>query len=400
MAKGANGRSSIYRDANGSWHGYISMPAGPDGRVRRRHVRGPTKAAVAAKVRKLEDQRAGGLVSGPAVTVSQWVRSWMALQEFAVRPNTLKGYRTDQRWIDRGCGHVRLERIGPGHIEAIWRVMLNAGLTSGSIVHCKRTLNAALNTAVGRGMLDRNPIRLATTPRWEPPEVTPFTADEARRVLDAARELRNSARWSVALALGLRQGEALGLRWDDVDLDIGTLKVRRQLQRRQWRHGCAARDQSPTCGTRAASCPARTGGGQELTDVKSTAGRRTLRLPAPLTTLLRQHQAVQAVERLAAGADWQDWGLVFAQVDGKPIDQKRDWLAWKALLVAAEVADARLHDARHTAATLLLVQGVPEIVAMEILGHTDLRVTRRYQHVADELLQDAADRIGAALWSP
>jgi integrase len=366
MAKGANGRSSIYRDANGSWHGYISMPAGPDGRVRRRHVRGPTKAAVAAKVRKLEDQRAGGLVSGPAVTVSQWVRSWMALQEFAVRPNTLKGYRTDQRWIDRGCGHVRLERIGPGHIEAIWRVMLNAGLTSGSIVHCKRTLNAALNTAVGRGMLDRNPIRLATTPRWEPPEVTPFTADEARRVLDAARELRNSARWSVALALGLRQGEALGLRWDDVDLDIGTLKVRRQLQRRQWRHGCAARDQSPTCGTRAASCPARTGGGQELTDVKSTAG----------------------------------WGLVFAQVDGKPIDQKRDWLAWKALLVAAEVADARLHDARHTAATLLLVQGVPEIVAMEILGHTDLRVTRRYQHVADELLQDAADRIGAALWSP
>jgi integrase len=337
-------------------------------------------------------------MSGSPVTVSEWMRSWMALQEVAVRPNTLKGYRTDTRWIGRGCGGVPLDQLRPEHVEAVYRMMLDAGLGAGSIVHVRRTLSAALNTAAGRGLLVGNPVKRAVTPRWAPPEVTPMTATQARKVLDAARGHRNPARWSVALALGLRQGEALGLRWGDVDLDTGTIRVRVQLQRAQWRHGCAPRDREPVCGHRADRCPARSGGGQQLVDVKSAAGRRTLRMPGPLVALLREQHADQAVQRAAAGERWRDWGLVFTQTDGRPLDQKRDWLAWKALLARAGVADARLHDARHTAATLLLVQGVADVVAMAVLGHTDLRVTRRYQHVADDLLQDAADRIGAALW--
>ncbi len=400
MTKAANGRSSIYKDASGTWHGYVSFPDAHDGRRVRRHVQDQTKAAVAAKVKALEEMRAGGLIGGPGITVAHWLRSWMAGQEVAVRPNTVKGYRTDVRWIVRACGPIRLDRLGPQHIEKVWRLMLDEGLSAGSVAHCRRTLNAALTVATTRGLLARNPVALAASPRWEPPEVVPLSADEAKRVLHEAKTRRNAARWSVALALGVRQGEALGLCWDAVDLDQATLAVRRQLQRRPWRHGCAPRDAEPTCGARAASCPRRSGGGQHLVEVKSSAGRRTIVLPDPLVAQLREHQGAQARERLAAGSHWADWGLVFAQPDGMPLDQKADWRAWKALLAAAGLPDARLHDARHTAATLLLVQGVSATVAMQLLGHSDPRVTRRYQHVVDVLRRDAAQRVGAALWDP
>src|SRR5207244_2016666 len=110
-------------------------------------------------------------------------------------------------------------------------------------------------------------------------EVDPLDADEARAVLAAATDRRNAARWSVALAIGLRQGEALGLQWPDVDLDAGTVSVRQALQRRRWQHGCG----SEPCGRRrAAECPARHGGGLVLTEVKSKAARRSIALPAGL----------------------------------------------------------------------------------------------------------------------
>jgi len=179
---------------------------------------------------------------------------------------------------------------------------------------------------------------------------------------------------AVALSLGLRQGEALGLPWDAVDLDTGLLTVRRALQRL---------------------------GGQGLVMVepKSSAGRRSVALPAPLIEGLRSHRAAQLEERLKAGSEWQDHGLVFAQPNGKPIDPRADNRAWKALLEAAGVRDARLHDARHTAATLLLLlQGVDNRVVMEILGHSQLSMTVRYQHVLPDLARDAADRMGKALW--
>jgi integrase len=132
---------------------------------------------------------------------------------------------------------------------------------------------------------------------------------------------------------------------------------------------------------------------------KSRAGRRTVVLPLPMREAMRMHRAAQAAERLAAGATWEDHGLVFAQVNGRPIDPGADWKAWKALLRAAGLRDARLHDARHTAATLLLTQHVPARVVMEILGHSQIGLTLgTYSHVMPELTDEAAQRMGDALW--
>jgi integrase len=236
-------------------------------------------------------------------------------------------------------------------------------------------ISRALKVALQRGRVARNVATLvdAPTPRRE--EAQPLTAAEAKRLLYAAKDLPNGARWSVALALGLRQGEALGLLWDAVDLDAGTLTVRRALQRQK-------------------------GKGLVLVEPKSRAGRRTIKLPAPLRDALRTHRTRQAEQRMTVANAWEDRDFVFCQPNGRPIDARRDWLDWKALLKAADVRDARVHDARHTAATLLLQQGVPARVVMEVLGHSQISLTLgTYSHVVPELAEEAAQRMEDALWS-
>ncbi len=212
----------------------------------------------------------------------------------------------------------------------------------------------------------------------------------------------------MALALGLRQGEALGLRWQYVNFEAATLTVRWQLQRLAWQHGCA---DPHACGIQrhdgncpadciahARACPQRTGGGLVLTELKTAKSRRTIALPAALVQALKAHRAAQLAERMAAGSRWHDGDFVWCQANGRPIGAHADWDDWKALLKAAKVRDARLHDARHTAATLLLAQGVDQRVVMEILGHSQISMTTRYTHVLPQVMTDAADRIGQALW--
>jgi integrase len=154
--------------------------------------------------------------------------------------------------------------------------------------------------------------------------------------------------------------------------------------------------------SRASKCPKRRGGGLVLAEPKSPTSRRTIKLPAPLVKELKAHRRWQRAERLATGPRWVGWEgreLVFCQSNGKPIDHRRDWGEWKALLKAAGVRDARVHDARHTAATLLLQQGVPARVAMDILGHSQITLTLgTYSHVVPELAEEAAERMRAALW--
>ncbi len=156
-------------------------------------------------------------------------------------------------------------------------------------------------------------------------------------------------------------------------MDAGTVTVRQALQRRPWQHGCG----DDPCGRkRGGNCPKRHGGGFVIVRPKSRAGRRTITLPPPLVTALRAHRERQDADRATAGNLWDNkHGLVFTRTDGHPIDPAADWREWKTLAKAAGVAAARLHDARHTAASLLLAQGVPARVAMEILGHSQIGLT-------------------------
>jgi integrase len=178
----------------------------------------------------------------------------------------------------------------------------------------------------------------------------------------------------VGLALGLRQGEALGLWWEDVDLPARVLRVRRALQRQR-------------------------GGGLVFTAPITARSRRTVPLPAQLVHALEDHKEQQDKERAAAGSLWRGSLCVFTTPVGTPVDPRNDYREFKKLLGRAGLPSVRLHDLRHTAASLLVAQGVPPRVVMEILGHSQIALTMNtYSHVAPEVSREAADRMAETLW--
>jgi integrase len=375
----ASGESSIYKDEEGRWHGFVSMGKKENGRRDRRHVSGAKRADVVAKVRAIEAKRDAGIVeaAGRAPTVAEWLDHWLDnIAARKVRARTLESYRSTVRLHLRpGVGHHRLDRLQPEHLERMYGALAEKGLSPATILRAHRVLSRALRVASQRGKVARNVATLVDPPAVKRPTTAlPLSADEARKVLTTAPAHRNAARWTVALAVGLRQSEALGLRWADVDLDNGTLTVRRGLHR-------VAQQ------------------GLVYEEPKADRSRRTLALPAQLVEALRAHRAAQLEERVAAGSLWEDHDLVFAQVNGRPIERKSDWKAWKNLLNEAGVREVRLHDGRHTAATLLLSEGVHPRVVMEVLGHSQMRTTTdTYSHVMPALGREAADRMGKALW--
>lgn len=179
-----------------------------------------------------------------------------------------------------------------------------------------------------------------------------------------------------------------------MDLKRGTLRIRRGRLRPKYRHGCG----EPGCGRKAGYCPDRKEIRKETGDTKSSAGKRTIGLPNPLISLLKAHQRKQDADRQVARQLWQDKDYVFAKPDGNPLNPNTDYHEWKELLKEAGVRDARLHDARHTAATVLLFLGVPTSTAMAIMGWSSAAMAKRYQHLTDSIRRNVAGQVGGLLW--
>jgi integrase len=396
MTKAANGRSCIHRRAGSTgWAGWVSFGTDPEtGRRLRKKVNAATKTEVAAKVAKLEADRDGGYAGlAGRNTVAEWLDWWVATKVGSVRPKTIIGYGVDRAHIVRSIGSIELTKLTAEHIEQMYAEILATGVAGpATTTHVRATLSAALNAAARRGRIARNPVTAATSPRQVSARVEPLSEAETRRVLAAAAGGRNAARWYLALLVGPRQGEALGLRWEDVDLDAGTLRIRRSLARAPWKHGCGS---VPCDGERGADCPQRHGGGLVTGPVKTAAGERTVALPAGLTGMLRAHRTAQTAERLRAGSAWRDTGHVFTDERGQPLDPRRDWGRWKELLASAGVRDARLHDARHSSATFALLDGVDPVVVMAWHGWGSRVMLDRYQHAVDTAQIAAAAKTDA-----
>jgi len=214
----------------------------------------------------------------------------------------LESYRSTVRLHLRpGIGHHRLDRLQPEHLERLYAALADTGLSSASILRAHRVLSRALRVATQRGKVARNVATLVDPPALRRPQTAlPPSAQEARQVMGAAQTRRNSARWTVALAVGLRRSEALALQWSDVDLDEGTLSVRRGLHRVS-------------------------GQGLVYEEPKADRSRRTLALPAPLVEALRAHRAAQVQELNTAGPLRENHDLVFAQPNGRPIQWPPRW---------------------------------------------------------------------------
>jgi integrase len=422
----SNGESSIFLGADGKWHGYVWMGYRTDGRPDRRHREGKNRKDVARKVAELEKARESGqfAAAGSATTLEQWLAHW--LREIApgrLRRKALASYRTDiTKHLVPGLGKVRLKRLTWIQIEAFEGAMRREvvvdehGVARGryrpaTVDHVHRTLRSALNDAVRAGLIGTNPaaqVRRVANQSLDAAdfEGEVFSLDEARRVIATALVHEGGVRHILRMALGLRQGETLGLPWSRVSLDADPprLVIAQQLQRHSYVHGCGEEigalgsGQWPCRAKRGADCPARHSGGLVLTQVKTRRGERIIPLDEASVAHLRAHKAAQAQQRLAAGPLWQDTGLVFTQPNGAPIDPRADLRQWKETLVEAGVPALRLHDARHTAATILLVEGVDKRVVMDLMGWSSEAMLGKYQHVLDEMRIDAIRRATSTLY--
>src|SRR3954469_12495998 len=371
--RASEGAPTIAKGAEGGWQGYVSVGFKLDGKLDRRHVSSKNRGVVVAKVRELERKRDSGTVSETSTpTVAWWLEHWLTtIAARRVRQRTLESYESAvRRHLIPGIGRHRMTRLRPEHLDQLYTALLDAGYSPASVLRHHRILSRALTVAVQRGHVPRNVAALVDPPPQRASDLaTALDLDEARAVLEAATTVRNSARWTVALALGLRQSEALALQWKDIDLLNSTLSVRRSIHRVR--------------------------GGLVYEEPKTRRSQRTLELPLPLVAMLHEHKAAQLGEQMLAGSDWNDEDLVFAQANGRPIDKKADYDAWTALLDKAGVRHVRLHDGRHSAATLLLTENVHPRAVMELLGHSQIRTTLDiYTHVMPALARAADHRGG------
>lgn len=355
------------------WVASVTLGRGPDGKRRRKTIYGATRKEVAEQLKILLRQQQQGMpIAFERQTVAQFLEHWLQHTVAPTnRPKTLKSY-TDaaRRYIMPVLGSIQLARLAPQDVERMITFWLDEGLSPRTVYHVRAVLGTALKHAVRRELIPRNVVALTDAPQFERYEAQVLSVEQARTLLDTARGNRLEALYRVALSLGLRQGEALALRWEDIDLEAQTLSVRHTLL-----------DIDRT-----------------LREPKTKQSRRVLPLPQPLCRALRQHRARQLETRLVAGKQWQEQDLVFTTHTGGPLHRDNVVKSFKLLLGRAALPDMRFHDLRHSCASLLAAQGVPARVAMEILGHTDIRTTQNvYTHVYDASKQEALEAIADLL---
>lgn len=368
------GEGSVFRSANGQWRARLCY-IGPDGRKRTREARFKTQKAALEALNQWKRDLADGLLSrSEGMTLATFLERW--LQDCIrprCRPRTVESYgELIRRHITPGLGAIRLDRLNAADVQRFLNAKLESGLSPRTVQYLHAILRAALNQAKKWNLVRVNVATLADPPRVERREVQPFTPEQAKQLLAAARGDRLEALYVVALALGLRLGEVLGLRWEDVDLERGVLNVRQQLQR--------------------------VAGRLQLVPLKTARSRRTLPLPVFVLEALRRHKVRQLEERLACGAAWQETGLVFTSAVGTPLEPRNVVRYYHRLLERAGLPHKRFHDLRHSAASLLRAQGVPLADIRDILGHSQISVTMDlYAHIMEEAKREAAARLDALL---
>ncbi|MFN2488616.1 MAG: tyrosine-type recombinase/integrase [Actinomycetota bacterium] len=369
-----HGEGSVWIRPDGRWQGRLDL-GWQGGQRRSKDVYGRTQREVVDKLdqaRRL--QQRGVPLGAERTTLGQLFDWWLKdVTPDRVKPSTQLYYADKVRLhLKPHLGRVRVVKLGPSHVQAWMRARLDAGMSAGHVAGCLRVLRVFLNDCMRFGYVESNVAKLVKPPKQDRHEVTPLTPDEARRLLDAAVGDRLEALYAVCVALGLRRGEALGLCWSDVNLDTRTLRVRQAL--------------------------VRVGGRTMFTTPKSERSRRTLPLPQTCVDALRAHKRSQLVERLAAGSVWRDHDLVFSASIGTPLDPRTLARHYQRLCERAGVGHRRFHDLRHSAASLLLAQGVSARVVMETLGHSQISLTMNtYAHVMPVLMRDAADAMDRAL---
>jgi integrase len=373
--KRGNGEGSIYRRKDGRWVGQYTVytAKGP----KYRYIYGKTRAAVAEKLTKAMSDRNGGFFfDAGSLTVGEYLDRWLSDSvRGTVRVSTFERHEGIIRThIKPALGRIKLKNLTPTHVRGLHREKLDADLAPATVRKIHSTLHKALSQATSDGLIPRNAADVKA-PRPAPEEMRPLSEDEARAFLETAKasDDRFEPLYVLAITTGLRRGELLGLRWDDVDLERGKLRVGRALVRE---------------------------GGQHIVgETKTRRGRRQVNLTPRTVNALKAHRKRQLEERMRLSGLYKDHGLIFATGIGTPVNPENLVnRSFKPLLKRASLPEIRFHDLRHTCATLLLGRGVHPKIVQELLGHATIAMTLdTYSHYIPSMGDQASGAMGDAL---
>ena len=400
--KRANGEGTIYQRKDGRYEGAAFVPT-TAGTVKRVRVYGRTRDDVRRQLTKLLEQADQGIpVAAESWTVAKYLAYWLQhVVKPERKPRTYQGYEGVVRlYLIPELGNKRLAKLAAQDVRVfITRLRAQclcckhgidaardepqccarpggdcceSRLSVRMVQSIHAVLRNALESAVREEVIPRNVAKLVkvTTPKYTVNRG--LSVAQARQVLWAAKSERLYALYVLALCLGLRRGELLGLRWEDIDLDTGTLEVVQTLQR--------------------------VGGALRFVRPKTEDSARTIPLPPLCIDALREHRRQQFTERADAGPDWQENGLVFPTRIGTPMEPDNLRRSWGRIRTTAGVTGTRFHDMRHTCVSLLLHLGVAPDMVREIVGHSDIEVTMTiYAHTALDEKRQALAKLGEAL---
>ena len=370
-----NGDGDVYarKNKDGKIIGYrgtywVQTADGP----KRRYVSGKTKAETRAALNKARADRDGGFVyDAGKLTLGEYLSRWLTDSvKSTVRRSTFVRYESIvRRHISPTLGRLKLNNLTPAHVRGLYRDK-SESLSPRSVNYIHVTLHKALKQAVMDGLIPRNVADAVKAPQALKKEVKPLTPTQVRSLLSAASGDRLEALYVVAVHTGLRQGELLGLKWGDVNLEAGTLSVQRSLD---------------TDGT--------------FTPPKRNKSRRTVKLTAQAVEALESHKVAQNEERLRLGSLWADHELIFPNRVGKPMDADNLYhRGFKPLLKKAGLSGFTFHSLRHTCATVLLTKNVNPKIVQEMLGHATISQTMdTYSHVLPGMQDEAAAALESAL---
>lgn len=374
MSRRGHGEGSIYRRKDGRWTAAITLE-----NHKRKTFYGETRKEVQDKLNAaLHEQKQGMLATGPHQLFKTYIERWLEeVYKPSVKLLSYQQYRSAvKNHLIPGLGHLPLQKITAAKIQSLYAEKLNDGLAPRTITFIHAVLHSALENAVRWGLISRNVAKLVSLPRTQRYEAKTLTAEQAKKLLEFARESRIEALLVMAVTTGMRRGELLALHWEDVDFDKGVVYVRRTVNRI-------------------------TGHGYKETEPKTKSSRRRIVLPEMAMKALKEHRAHQDEVRIKAGEKWSEQGIVFCNLDGGHMNPERMVTVFHKLLADAGLPDMRFHDLRHSAATILLVAGVHPKVVQERMGHTTIALTMDiYSHVLPSMQQEVAEKIDEMLNHP
>ncbi|GII98352.1 site-specific recombinase XerD [Sediminihabitans luteus] len=394
MTRRPHGTGSVYYDPDRDrWIGTYEAGFTERGTRRRRKVTATTERGARQKL--LAALRAAEAAEAPTAggkpNVKRWAETWLDITKTRLRPNAWNANRSlVNRWIVPTIGHKRLDTLSPGDVRSVTRAIDAAGLAPSTALRAHVVLQKMLRDAIVEGYQVPQSARLVLAPTKGETDRDAIPLTDALALLEVAADRPDGSRWVAALLQGMRQGECLGLTWDAVNLEAGTLDVSWQLQPLPYN---VPRDRASGFRTPVGYKAVQLEGAMHLVRPKSKSGTRVIPLVPWMTAALTAWKDV---------APESPHGLVWPRAKGRPQTAAADRAAWVELQEAAGVRrnEERFyvpHEARHTTATLLMEAGQSEATIIAIMGHSSIAVTRGYQHVSQTLARKAMEDVAARL---